>query len=235
MARSLLLISLYTACLSYCDLSAAAEQLDTSGTVALGVDRVFGVVNYSESYNTPNSSGVGMDANTYHDTNWAILGRATAAFMYMQLQSPRLSADVIVVSGISLGGGIVYDYDSGKSALPSGNGTDSHAGIWVLAPRIGFAKMLTKHVGLWPHAGITYMHYSEDYKFSDTNSVTTSTGDSAFLTLDANFVLSPISHTGLTIGPTLDLLIHRHNSPDSTSKDDRLTAIGVQAGLLIWI
>ena len=56
--------------------------------------------------------------------------------------------------------------------------------------------MFVDAAGIWGRGGITYHYYSVDGVLSE---------DGLALTLEAMFVISPVEHLGILIGPTFDI------------------------------
>jgi len=226
--------------------SAAAEQLADSGTFALGVDRMFGYVSYTNSYDSTTAAGV----KTSHEetvSNFALLGR-TGGFSLNNIPSsagqvPRISFDAFLGPGITLGGSIMYDYYSiGDKTAGQENPDKPSVGFWLFSPRVGFAMMFTPQIGIWPRAGITYLHVSIDDSYTNptTGVKTTNTTSVSQLsyTMDVNLIIAPIPHVGFTVGPTFDYLLSQSESqtpPDTTPNSNyKAHALGLQAGIFVW-
>lgn len=226
--------------------SAAAEQLADSGTFALGVDRMFGYVSYTDSHDTTTAAGV----KTSHEesvSNFSLLGRAgnlnLTDIPVNVGEMPRLSFDAFLGPGISVGGSITYDYYSlGNKTAGVEDPDKPTIGVWLFSPRVGFATMFTPQIGIWPRAGITYIHASIDSSYTNTatGAKTTETASMGelYYTMDVNLIISPIPHLGFTVGPTLDYLLSHSESqtppnptPDSSFKAH---ALGLQAGIFAW-
>jgi len=222
---------------------ATAEQFGDNGTFAISVDRIFGYVSNTQSYDTTSSTGAGdATVKTSYETTtsqFSLLGHYLPTSVG---QVPRLSFDAFLGSGISLGGSVMYDHYSTSHKNAGVEDPDKPTeGIWLLSPRVGFAYMFTPHVGIWPRAGITYAHISSDSTSTSTTGVVTSSSDSVsalYYTMDVNLVVTPVPHVGFTIGPTLDYLLSYSESttpastnPDSNQKEH---ALGLQAGFLAW-
>ncbi len=226
--------------------SAAAEELADNGTFALGVDRMFGYVSYTEGYDSANATGT----KTSHEnsvSNFSLLGRAGSLGLTNVnidiAQMPRLSFDAFLGPGVSLGGSVMYDYYSLSNKTAGQADPDKPSiGVWLISPRIGFAKMFTPQVGIWPRAGITYVHGSIDSPNTNTaTGATTTTSVSVgelFYTMDVNLIIAPVPHVGFTLGPTLDYLLSYSQSqtPTATNPNSnyKAHALGIQAGIFAW-
>jgi len=113
---------------------------------------------------------------------------------------------------------------------------------WGVSPRVGFAMMFTPQIGIWPRAGITYLHVSIDDSYTNptTGVKTTNTTSVSQLsyTMDVNLIIAPIPHVGFTVGPTFDYLLSQSESqtpPDTTPNSNyKAHALGLQAGIFVW-
>jgi len=219
-------------------LASAQQQLGDHGTFAIGVDRIFGYTSYTESYD--NTSTTGARTSYEHTTsNFALLGRAQSLTV---AQVPRLSFDVFLGPGISLGGSIMYDhYSSSSKTAGIESPNKPSVGLWLFSPRVGFAHMFTPQIGIWPRAGVMYTHLSSDSSYTDINGAQLTANTSAgalFYTMDVNLVITPVPHVGFTVGPTLDYLLSMSQSstpPDTTPQTNQKEhALGIQAGFLGW-
>jgi len=224
----------------------SAEQLGDHGTFVIGVDRVFGYVSQTTSYDytttVPTQTGTTTTKTTHETTTsqFSFLGH------YLPIsvgQVPRLSFDAFVGPGISLGGSIMYDYYSyGHKDNGVEDPDKQSTGIWLLSPRVGFGHMFTPVVGIWPRAGVTYAHESTDSPSTNvTTGVvthTTSSTGALYYTMDVNLVVTPLPHIGFTVGPTLDYLLSQSSSqtPPATNPETnhKEHALGLQAGFFGW-
>ncbi|MGH7434504.1 MAG: hypothetical protein ACRENE_02435, partial [Polyangiaceae bacterium] len=73
---------------------------------------------------------------------------------------PRLAGDVILPSGLTLGGALAYSH-AALSSNPDNpqngqGGTGTLNGeVWLLSPRLGYRLHLSPLFDLWPRAGVT--------------------------------------------------------------------------------
>jgi hypothetical protein len=223
--------------------SASAQPFATHGTVAVGAEHLFGL-----EYVSSKESMAGIeDKNS--STSLSLLGHAGIYGDTMSLNSalPRLSADVFLGPGVSVGGALMYQHLSFDNPASTGSTTSSSSGanLLLFAPRVGFGARLTDNIAIWPRLGITYLHV-----WSNSSSVTTNPGtgetlerkgrgttNDLFLTLDAMMVVSPVEHAAFTFGPTLDYLLSVSSTTDGVGNptpDTTMYAIGIQAGILFW-
>ena len=224
--------------------SAAAEQFADNGTFALGVDRIFGYVSYTSGYDSTDTTGAKI---SHEDTisNFSLLGRAANLGVDNVgiAQIPRISFDAVLGPGVTLGGSAMYDHYSLSNKNAGQEDPDKlTVGVWLVSPRIGFAKMFTPQIGIWPRAGITYVHQSTDNPSTNTaTGVTTDYTDSVgelYYTMDVNLIITPVAHLGFTVGPTFDYLLSHsesHTPPDTTPNSNyKAHALGLQAGIFAW-
>ncbi len=226
---------------SFTDALCSAQQFASKGMIAMGVDRLFGYVSYTENQVTPNATAGSSTTKETSISNFSLLGRTSAA---NPPQIPRLSSDVFYGSGISFGVSAMYEHSSTGQQT---NGTPSPdkptEKVWLLSPRVGFGHMFSQHFGIWPRVGVTYAHDSLSTLYTDLNtgtSVTTTTSTSEwYISIDMNLVLIPVPHVGFTLGPTYDRLLSENVSvtpaqTPTTASTYSARALGVQAGLLAW-
>ena len=210
--------------------AAAQPQPGESGTLALGVDRLFGF-----HYATETQEAAGVETSD-SVTSIALLGKAAILSI---AEYPRLSADYFVDPGISLGGSLMY-----ASYSPDSDGAtlDTSAGIFVVSARVGYATMFNENVGLWPRIGLTYGHMSTSVK--GTNSAggsldAESSGSQLLLDLEAMLIVSPAPHVGFTLGPTFDYELSRSAETDGEDTlegvSTSFTDFGLQAGFVAWL
>jgi hypothetical protein len=222
--------------------SGFAQQLGDDGTFAIGVDRLFGYVSDVQSYDI--TVGGGAATTTTHieqtNNNFSLLGHVVGVEV---AQVPRLSFDAFVASGLTIGGSIMYDhYSTGSSTNWHDSPDKTSTGAWLFAPRVGFAKMFVPQFGIWPRAGIMYLHTSTDDTTTNTNTgastTNTTTNGDLYFTLDANVILAPVPHFAFTLGPTYELLLSSSVSypagVTNTDSHQKEHAIGLQAGIFAW-
>ena len=233
--------SMFMVC-SLMGVSASAQQLADNGTFAIGVDRMFGYVSDVQSYDQSITTTTPATSYHYERTvnNFSLLGRIIGAEV---LQVPRLSIDAFLGPGITVGGSIMYDhYSTGSSTNGQDSQSKTSTGAWLFSPRIGFAHMFTPNFGLWPRAGVMYVHVSSDNDTTNptTGAVTTTntTSGSLYFDLDVNLILAPVPHFAFTLGPTYDLLLSTSQSytpaQTTTESNQHEHALGVQAGIFAW-
>jgi len=202
-----------------------AQNFGTRGEFAISAERLFGFVHSSNTTTVNN-----VDRTTKYDT-FSLLSNPLGG-LFSVYGAARIGADYFVTDGFSVGLALGYDH-VGTSAP---NSPDSSLSVFTFAPRAGYAYMFSDVVGIWPRGGITYMSLS-----SSNDGVANSDlgGHQLALTLEAPLVIAPVPHAAFTIGPTFDIGLD--GSSDTTvgnvkvSTDTTQTAIGVQAGMLIYL
>jgi hypothetical protein len=152
---------------------------------------------------------------------------------------PRLAIDGFVGPQVTLGGSVGYISRSGTSKTSSvtklsssssstSTSTDDDlpdVSAFALSPRLGVVVTLGPKVALWLRGGVTYFQTSVESKSvlrstnGDPNTTTqtkTETSGTA-LTLDAQLVIVPVDHVGITIGPVFDVGLDGSTKTTSTT------------------
>jgi hypothetical protein len=206
-----------------------AADFASSGTAIISVD-LMPIV----SYTSTSESTAGGGKTTNSATSIALVtsnaGNAASAISFRQL--PRLAFDYVVGPGITVGGSawVFANLNVSQSTTPPGGGSSTSsdqpkATYWGVAPRVGYVAPIGNILALWPRVGIEY----GDIEISATtstiqvvgNPVTIMTGGSSVnqlaLDVDALFVVTPIEHLGLTIGPTVAIPLTGKVSSSTTT------------------
>jgi hypothetical protein len=205
---------------------ASADGLATRrGLLVLGADRLFPLLSY-----TAISAGSGTTSSTQKNTSISLLGGIGLAQSFYNV--PRLAFDYALTENVTIGGA-VFAYITLSATQSSGSGTSSDLSKLTLvgvAPRMGYLLPLSSSVWLWPRAGITY-----DSLTSSPPTGSSSTINQFAANIDAMFVLSPVEHVGITLGPEVDVPISGSSSSGSgTSTDTSQFHVGLTAGLAVW-
>jgi hypothetical protein len=213
-----------------------------AGQFAIGAERLFGFSWDSETETTPASGNVGERKDTDRHTTVSFLNNALVGSA-SSYNFARLAGDFFVIDGLSLGASLGYATSSlttktSQEGISTKTKMGSTTGILV-APRVGFAHMFSPMVGLWPRAGITYV--SIDAEDADGNDVASK--DRIALGLDVPFVLSPVSHVGFMIGPSLDFgfsgsndgyFIDANGNTVTNSRDVSSISLALNAGMFMY-
>lgn len=185
------------------------------GTFVLSAEHLTGVV-----HDDVKSDGVKTGVTTI-----ALFGyQATTVF-----DMPRIAFDGFVIDGLSIGGSLaLYQPSFGVSGGNSQSYTD-----FLIAPRVGYAYLFSRSVGIWPRAGFSYWHRG----FSDQP---VSAHAFAF-DADCPLVFLPAPHFAITLGPILDVTFGGSASGDAVavagvgvggpSQDFSLVQFGLSAGV----
>ncbi len=150
-------------------------------------------------------------------SNGATLGITTIALFGYQATTvfdmPRIAFDGFVIDGLSIGGSLaVYQASFGLSGQNSQSYTDV-----LIAPRVGYAYLFSRSVGIWPRAGFSYWHRG----FSDAAASTHAFAFDA----DCPLVFFPAPHFAITVGPILDVSFGGSVTTDTVN----LAPVGVAA------
>jgi hypothetical protein len=187
------------------------------------------------SVKTEPEEGDGSETNSH--TNISFI--SAPSVLRTQYTFPRVGADYFVIDGLSVGAALGWLHSTGEqeeedaSGETEKNDLPTYDGI-LFAPRVGYALMFQKMLGIWPRGGVTYVSFS-----SETDAVEVS-GNHLALTLEVPFVISPVEHVAFTVGPTLDLGISGGTEADpdgpgpTVENDSKATEIGLNAGVTVW-
>jgi hypothetical protein len=205
------------------------------GMLILSAERVAGVTASSSSTSTtttitsPGSATItGSENIDRSSTNVDLLWNGGGANPFA---IPRLAIDFFVASQVTLGGSagymsrsgssktssVVKSSSSGSSISASSDDDLPDTSAFVFSPRLGVVLTLGPSVALWLRGGVTYFHSSEDSTttlgpdmsldgLKHTTKTSTETSGTA-ATLDAQLVLVPMDHVGITIGPVFDFAL----------------------------
>jgi hypothetical protein len=199
---------------------AGAQVFGKRGDAALGAERLSGVHSDHVFQEDTDAQTPGLDYDvTTFGLGW--FGRAAAT----PFDLPRLSFDYFIANQLSLGGALAYQTSTISSNGNRGGGADNSQ--FLFNPRVGYAHMFGRVVGIWPRAGITY--------HSETVSNAENINGFA-LSLEAPFVFVAAAHFALLLGPSLDLdFTGRIKPPQAPQLNHAYRSIGLQLGLLGWI
>jgi len=202
---------------------AGAQEFGSKGDAVFSAERLMGV---HASHEFRDSAIAGPREEDYNSTGlgFAWFG-ATARTPY---DLPRLAFDYLVIDHLSIGGSIAYasSSDSANNGIPGGVRADTSQ--FLFAPRVGYAYMFGRVVGIWPRGGLTY-HDESVNGGSDTNGFG--------IDLDAMFVFVPVQHFAFTLGPSFDVDFTGNFKPANAGSkvDHGYRSFGLQVGLLGWI
>jgi hypothetical protein len=216
----------------------AADGFGRAGSVAISAERMFGIVASSDTETVDGQPGEETD----YATSVSLLSNPIGGLM-SNYSFARVGIDVFAIQGLSLGAALGYVTVSTSSKAEL-NGASVEAdgptlNGFVFAPRVGYAYMFMDLLGIWPRAGITYVHAGSSY--SNMGSSSETSANRLALTLEVPLVIAPSPHAAITVGPTLDLGLSggsesettTANTTVTTKTDHKATDIGLQAGLTI--
>ena len=131
--------------LSLFGLGREARADDAPLGLSIALERVAGVSYGSARIDAVNGGSFGATAFTL----------AGAAIDPIFL--PRAAGDVILPSGLTLGGALGYSH-AALTSTPDGGGASGtlNGEAWILSPRVGYRIHLSPLFDLWPRAGITF-------------------------------------------------------------------------------
>jgi hypothetical protein len=204
---------------------ASAQVFGNRGDAAFGAERLMGVHSdhVFQDPAVPGNPGREYDVTTF---GLGFFGHAAAT----PFDLPRIAFDYFIADHWSLGGSLAYQttdvtVSNGHNG-PADAGSDDGA-EFLFSPRVGYAHMFGRVVGIWPRAGLTY--HSE--------TVNNGYNINGFgLGLEAQFVFVPAQHFAILLGPSLDLDFTGNMTPNQGSEVGHgYRSIGLQVGLLGWI
>jgi hypothetical protein len=201
--------------------ASAQKRFGTQGQVAIGAERLTGVMFSSETSEEPDPAGGTSEV--------------TASYTTVNLLNSyaRVGFDFFVLDGFSLGAALGYVAFLGRMEI-DGTEQNTRSKGFLLAPRLGYAAMFSDNEGIWPRAGITYAGASSE----NADFALGSSSNRLALSIEAPLVLSPVRHAAITLGPTLDLGLSGSNeyTANGMTQESDVTAIefGAQAGLSLW-
>jgi hypothetical protein len=200
--------------------AASAQVFGNRGDAAFGAERLMGVHSDHVFQDAgPGDPGLNYDVTTF-GLGW--FGHATAT----PFDVPRIAFDYFIADHWSLGGALAYQ-TTNVTTNNGGNGFGPDGSEFLFAPRVGYAHMFGRVVGIWPRAGLTY--HSETQ-----NNVDTINGFA--LGIEAQFVFVPAQHFAILLGPSFDADFTGNNKPNQGPQVDHgYRSFGLQVGLLGWI
>jgi hypothetical protein len=222
------------------------------GHVVLSAERVAGVTSMSSTESTTttfSTSGSSFPSNTVKEdvevstTGVNLLWNGGASNVFA---IPRLAIDAFVGPQVTLGGSAgflsrggstktstVTTSGSSTSRSTSSNDDLPDVSAFVVSPRLGVVIALGPKAALWLRGGVTYYSASVE---STTVSPPLSSGDPTITTkrtaetsgtaatFDAQLVLMPIDHVGITIGPVFDIGLGGSTKTTTTTTSSDSTA-----------
>ena len=144
-----------------------------------------------------------------------------------------------MIPGLSLGGTFGFENQSASNTYQDNPGTwstdvPSNSRL-IIAPKVGYALMLTRMAGFWFRAGLGYERQKQRNSEGDPDNYSR---DSFMMgSADILFVLSPVPSLGFLLGPIGEVsLVGRHFEHDAQngdySNDARLRRLGITTGIM---
>jgi hypothetical protein len=212
-----------------------------TGQIMLSADRLFGLSFPSVAI----EDGDSHNKTTSSRTNISLLF-PPLSLVQSPYEIPRAAFDVNVASGFTVGGAIGFLSSTGKKVEPAMGAAppdreDATITMFLFSPRLGYVIPITPMFAFWPRAGITYFNIGSESTSTGMNPVTTKTTIGGFaVDIEPMFVITPVNHFGITVGPTVDIPLSGTRSvtqtpPDPTpAADDKIkyTSYGLNVGLL---
>jgi hypothetical protein len=195
---------------------ASAQEFGAKGTPAISADRLFGIgiTNRSEEPE-------GGDETEINTTTFGFGWQGVAGSVY---DVPRLAFDYFLADSLSLGGSIGYAAYNFEADPGDGEGEGS---AFIFAPRVGYVWNFNDWASFWIRGGFTYHSISVGDDDDGENALA--------LTVEPTFVLSPSTHWGFVLGPTLDISVTGGEESGPTEYDVGYQAFGIiRAGLIVW-
>ena len=219
-----------------------------SGTLVVGIDRLFGLqmvkgeLGTDEAKESDSRTTISLLGGEHLFT-----GEQVGMRSYEQI--PRLTFDIFITAGFSFGLGLMYQMSSSDHTLPQRENIDANQSYstklnyFLVAPRLGWGTMFGKHLGLWGHVGATDVsgtaEQTEEWEGTDAGIRPVSQEPEEFeigatyLNLDLMVLVAPSTKAsfGFMLGPTYDhALRYKQDGEDEAS----YRSMGVQAGIMGW-
>lgn len=218
------------------------------GEFIIGADRLLPVVSYSQDWQGnlgfPPPTTTGQSFTRSQGGFSFLWGSAGAWGGYQEpafFTVPRIGLDYVLTPHLTLGGDLVVFVTTGASytttqnrvtgTTVTENGSDQQV-IFGLAPRVGYILHLNDLFSLWLRGGLSF--YSE----GDTASAGTNPGmgvNQFALDLEPELVITPLSHVGISLSPTLDLpLVGQVWHDPNLTANSAVLYFGIDASLLVY-
>jgi hypothetical protein len=138
-------------------------------------------------------------------------------------QFPRVGLDGFIIDGLSLGGSLVFMHRA-----PEGRTVTDV----LVAPRIGFAYMFSRVVGIWPRFSLAYWHRWDN---ADQGPGEVRSHSFAF-GIDVPLIIAPVKNFAITVGPLFDVGFGGKQTtdpgPGEATLDTSFTQFGLSAGVV---
>jgi hypothetical protein len=187
----------------------ALADFGREGTLAIGAERLFGIVGTSTE-----TEDVESDS-----TSISFMWGGGGERVY---DRPRAAVDYFIIDSLSLGGSLgFYTWSEEVEDGPENDGSG-----FLFAPRVGYMLQFTDILGFWPRGGFTYVNDNVEDAYSDSATA---------LSVEAPLVIGLGRELAITVGLTLDLGIGGEIETElpapAADVDQEHTQFGIQVGL----
>jgi hypothetical protein len=195
------------------------ESFGEKGQFIVSADRLLPLFAYTSDVLTDNRSVTTSFSGTSISLLWggnSVTGYTPGNLAFAGIGNfytiPRIGVDYVVIPHLTVGGDLMVFFTLGgnntvgpsnqqvKSANPTGN-------AFGLAPRVGYVLDLSSVFSVWLRGGLSVytQNISQPAPLPGCGNATNDTNVNVWgLDLDPQLVISPVSHVGITVGPTLD-------------------------------
>jgi hypothetical protein len=205
--------------------SLAHAQIGERKTFVFGADRVLG---YTSSKITTDPEGPAGETSVRRG-NLALFSQQDVVSPFT---NPRFAFDYFLTDGLSLGGTIGYWSQSGEVETGTERDLpDPH--LFTIAPRVGYAVMFGRVLGIWPRAGLTFFTGESSLGASGLNAEAEVSG--LGMNLDLPFVIVPAPHFAILVGPGLDLTLTGQAEQGTLEHDLTIFDLGLHVGFVGYL
>jgi hypothetical protein len=205
-----------------------APYLGEKDTWVVGADRVAGY-GWSKQIADGFSKSSGSTFNVFGKTTTAVEGSILSTAI-IPLEGPRLTIDGFPVDRLSLGGTLMFNFETASSGIDGAK--DASATAFGIEFRVGYAIELSDLIAFWPKVGIQW-----GYAFIGDSDVRATNLDLHF---DLPLVFSITNQAALTLTPAvaLPLLAQTKNlpleTPDEFVDGPKFLQVAASLGLITW-
>jgi hypothetical protein len=182
------------------------------GTLAIGVERVFGLV----------STQTDLDGADFSTTRFSLLWAGPQ--VVSPYSRPRVGVDYFIIDQLSIGGGLGFYTWSQEDA----DDNDVDGSGFLFSPRVGYMIGINNRLSFWPRGGFTFT--------SDTVDAAAETQDTASaLSVEAPLLISIAPGLAINVGLTLDLGLGGEREVEgvgNVSVDEEHNEFGIQVGMV---
>lgn len=194
----------------------AHAQATGQGTLAVGIERVFGIVGTSTD----------RDGNERSNTHLSFLYDGAQFGADRAYDRPRVAVDYFIIDNLSLGGALgFYTISAEVEDDDAGEGSG-----FLFSPRVGYMVGINERLGFWPRGGFTFVQDSvEGPGGGDV------TDSASALSVEAPLYIGLAQSIAMHVALTIDLGIGGEEEADlggiNTNIDEEHTQFGLQLGM----